>query len=131
MPLCIIGKSSVFSDSYNNFFLRGYDVDALVPRVRELLHNARPELIWFPETSQIGVVHTSLRAARAETPVEDIEHLMETFWSLAAREQFETMTPGQKHFVALVDSAQDINEVLRLQRGKEAIINEKKKWKGG
>lgn len=86
MATCIIDRSSVYSREYNNFADWGYDVDALVSRVTELLATERPELIWFPETGEIGVEHASLSAARDENPAWEIEELMESLWSRAAAE---------------------------------------------
>lgn len=122
MSFCIIAQRGVFSEDYNNYSLRGYDVDALVSRIQGLLHEARPELVWLPETSQIGIEHTSLRAARAENPVEEIEKLMAELWDQAAREQLNSMAPAEKDFCRLVENAPDINAVLRLNEQKKALI---------
>lgn len=121
MATCTIAQREVFSRDYGNFWARGYDVDALIDRVEELLAAARPELIWWPHTGEMCVEHTSLRAARAENPVEEIEELMTDLWEQAVREQLEAMTPEQHEFCEMVDRAGSINEVLRLQRHKEAI----------
>lgn len=86
MATCIIDRGDVYSREYNNFADWGYDVDALVSRVAELLADKRPELIWFPDTGEIGVEHTSLSAAQAENPAWEIEELMESLWSRAAAE---------------------------------------------
>ena len=86
MATCIIDRGIVYSRDYNNFADWGYDVDALVSRVAELLAAERPELIWFPETGEIGIEHTSLSAARDENPAWEIEELMESLWSRAAAE---------------------------------------------
>lgn len=121
MALCIIAQRGVFSTDYNNYSLRGYDVDALVSRVRDLLREARPELVWLPETSQIGVEHNRLRTARAEKPVDEIEPLMADLWAQAAQEQLSKMTPAERDFCKLVDNAPDINTVLRLNEQKAAL----------
>lgn len=121
MATCTIAQREVFSRDYGNFWARGYDVDALIARVEELLADARPELIWWPHTGEMCVEHTSLRAARAENPVDEIEELMTGLWEQAAREQQEAMTTEQREFCKMVDRAGSINEVVRLQRQKKAI----------
>lgn len=121
MATCTIAQREVFSRSYKNLEARGYDVDGLITRVKELLADARSELIWWPHTGEMCVEHTSLRAARAENPVEDIEELMTNLWEQAINEQQEAMTPEQREFCEMVDRADSINEVFHLQRQKEAI----------
>lgn len=89
MAMCIIGKRYVFSEGYRNY-ADDYDVDALIGRVYRLLNQKYPNIEWFPETSSIGVEHTSLRAAKAENPITEIEAYMKQCWAQAVKELDES-----------------------------------------
>lgn len=83
MALCNIGRGWEFSQNYNNFWFKGYDVDDLVCRVESMLAARRPDLVWLPYTGEMCVEHTSLFQARAENDIDEIRALMAELWAKA------------------------------------------------
>lgn len=115
MAICTIAKRGVFGKDYNNFWVYGYDVPALIARVTGLLAQSRPELIWYPATGEMCVNCSSLRAARAQNPVGEIEQLMTELWEQAAAEQRSAMSDEELEVVNAVSAAKSFEDVQRLQ----------------
>ncbi len=94
MALCMIGRRLEFSQNYNNYWFKGYDVDDLVCRVESMLAARRPDLVWLPYTGEMGIEHTSLYQARAENDIEEIRDLMAELW---AKAQSQVDAENSKH----------------------------------
>lgn len=114
MALCILGSRFAFSKNYNNYHFKGYDADTLIERVSELLSEKLPHIVWLPHTSEVAVEHTSLKAARAENPIEEVEDCIKGCWAQAVREQEEDMSEEELAHTRALKSASNFNEVLRL-----------------
>lgn len=114
MALCFLGSRFAFSKNYNNYHFKGYDADALIDRVEDLLSEKMPQIVWLPNTSEVAVEHTSLKAARAENPIEEVEACIKGCWAQAVREQEEEMSEEELAHTRALTNASNINEVFRL-----------------
>lgn len=113
-PLCSLGYRLAFSKDYNNYYFKGYNVDALIERAEELLHEKMPHIVWLPYTSEVCVEHTSILEARAENPIEEVEACIIECWKQAEKEQEEAMSEEElAHIKALKENQPDFNELFR------------------
>ena len=113
-PLCSLGHRFAFSKEFNNYFFKGYNVGALIERVEELLHERMPHIVWLPYTSEVCVEHTSLLAARAENPIEEVEACIIECWKQAEKEQENAMSEEELAHTQALKNAPNHNELFQL-----------------
>ena len=120
MCICKIYSGVIFSKNYDNLYWKGYNLDFLIGRVEELLQEKRPDLIWYYETGEIAVEHTSLSQARLENPIEEIKGLMVELWE-TAKQDFRNKCSSER--LALMDKVNKVHSVFEYDSILEEINN--------
>ena len=83
MALCILGKREVFCGETNTSDLTEEQADRIIEIVYEMLYEYNPEIVWLPNTCEIGVERTDLYLARQEFDINEIAIEMEQIWERA------------------------------------------------
>lgn len=83
MALCILGKRGVFCGETNTSELTEEQAERLLEIAEEMLNEYNSEIVWLPNTSEIGVERDNLSVAKQEFDIDEIEDEMREIWERA------------------------------------------------